>query len=276
MSWQSKALLDGKAVFFLMGIVFMIAPVSFGAGELKEVKGKHFIAYYNPAVDLSLVKQLLREAEGYYDKIAEEIGYARYRDYWTWEDRARIIIYADQEEFMQKTGLPSWSRGGTARDVELIKTRVIVTYPQQEDFLDGLLPHEISHLILRDFIGSGKEIPVWFDEGIAQLQEKKRGQQAWLIMKQLVEEQGHIPLEALTRIDIQSVTDPKQAALFYLQSVSIVDFLINKYGSRQFGELCQQLKEKNFEEALHSAYTAQIESMAELEEKWLKYLKFEL
>lgn len=49
-------------------------------------------------------------AEEYYHKIAYQIGYARYGNFWTWNDRVRIIVYPDQKVFMMETQQPFGQR----------------------------------------------------------------------------------------------------------------------------------------------------------------------
>ena len=55
---------------------------------------------------------------------------------------------------------------------ELFKSRIIVSYKDQPNFVEVILPHEITHLILHDFIGFDRPIPRFFDEGVAQLEQK--------------------------------------------------------------------------------------------------------
>ena len=60
--------------------------------------------------------------------------------------------------------------------------------------------------------------------------------------------------------------------LFYLQSVSIVDFLIEKYGTKKFTTFCRNLRDaKTLNEALSSTY--RLKDIQELEEEWSKYIR---
>jgi len=263
-------------IFIFFGLlVFVLFQGSHASDDawMKE-RGKHFIVCHSSRLDASFAREILRKAEKYYDKIANNLNYSRYRNFWTWDHRVNIFIYDDQEAFIEKTKQPRWSKGGALREDNLLKTRTIVTYKQEDGFLDGVLPHEISHLILKDFIGFDRDIPIWFHEGVAQLQEKGKPAEAQRVMKIAVANGIYIPLEILMIRDIRHISNPQEVVLFYAQSFSIVNFLIKQYGSNQFGKLCMFLKEGYpFQEALSKAYYFNFSSIATLEKKWLRYME---
>jgi len=264
-----------RILIFLLILAFTNNSSLF-AQDWKEEKGEHFIVRYSDGVVASWAKSVLRKAEQYYDKISYKLGITRHSDYWIWENRVMIIVYSDQTEFVQATGLPAWSRGGATRDANLFNRKEIVTYKQEDGFLEGVLPHEISHLILRDFMGSGRNIPMWFDEGIAQLHEKGKREQAQEIMRSRTAEGKYVPMNLLFLQDVRLESDPEKASLFYAQSVSVIDFMLRKFGSRDFSRLCREMKAgKGFEDAFHVAFVSKIKSIDELEKKWLSYLKNE-
>lgn len=272
MSWPIK-----KSFLYILVLFFVTRGVcfaDFNPDSWTEIKGDHFIVYYENKEDRDISQDILNRAESYYHKIAEQIGYARYQNYWTWEGRVKIYLFPDQEAFTKETGQPAWSLGFAFRDSHVLEKKMIVTYKQEEDFLDGVLPHEISHLIVRDFIGFEKKIPAWFDEGLAQLQEKNKFQAANRVMHNLVKSKKYLPLEELLAKEKSRDEDPLKVAIFYAQSISLLDFLINKYGNEEFIQLCKAFKDgKTSEEALKTTYSTVIDSMAGLEEKWLDYLQ---
>jgi len=216
-----------KVIYFL--VFFFISLGSSGGEEIfdgpwQEVKGTHFVVRYSAPADASEAGRILRRAEEYYTKIANQIGYARYTNFWTWEDRAKIYIFATQEEFVKQTSQPAWSRGYVVSDIKLFDSRMIVTYRQEESFSQGLLPHEISHLILKDFIGFDVPIPIWFDEGVAQLQETDKKDLAYQIMKNLIAREKHIPLVVLNQINIHKEKETQKVSNFYAQSLTVIEF----------------------------------------------------
>jgi len=252
-------------------IFFLFIQMSGGSQQAfaqswKEEKSGHFIILYPPQESDQWAQEVLQAAEQYYQTIANQIGYARYQDFWTWNNRVSIVVYPDKDAFIQETGQPPWSKAGAIQHAQHGRQRMIVTFKQESMFLDGILPHEISHLMLHDFIGHDKNIPVWFDEGIAQLQEKETLSKANELMKMLVSRDQYIPFPALLNYDIRKETDPRNVAVFYAQSVSVTDFMIRSYGNYEFGILCRAMKNgRSFEQAIEATYVQAAPSMEELE-----------
>ena len=284
MSWLARGLNIFKAIAMVTHkrswirpfiiLLVLCAGSSALAESWQQAKGKHFIVYFEQKQDEESAKAVLREAEKYYDRISRLIGYARYSDYWTWEERVRILVFKDQDSFMKKTHQPPWSMGYADRDSALFSSRVIVTFNQEQGFLLGLLPHEIGHLILRDFVGFATFLPLWFEEGVAQLEEIYQKENARKIMKKLARKNQYIPLRTLANWDVRSEQDPEKAAVFYAQSVSVVDFLMRHYGSTAFANLCRRLKgEMSFEEVLASTYGQKLKSLEDLERSWVNDLR---
>jgi hypothetical protein len=122
-------------------------------------------------------------------------------------------------------------------------------------------------------VGFSTSLPVWFEEGVAQLQEAGKKERAQKYIREVVKSRQHIPLPFLMRWDIRKESDPQKVKVFYLESLSLVDFMIRTYGSSAFGTFCRSLKEgKNFEESLKSAYVITINSVENLEKMWLEYM----
>jgi len=246
--------------------------VEFGGETWRILKGRHFVIYYDSLIPQSKARSVLRISEDYYRKIGEIVGFTRYSDFWTWEQRAKIFIFADQKSFHQRTGAPSWSMGYADRDSYLFQSRAIVTYLQEEGWMNGLLPHEISHLILHDFIAP-ENIPIWIDEGIAQLFESDKYVIADRMMRTLVRRGQFIPLETLNRWDIRRETDAVKVEIFYAQSLSLVHFLREEFGYENFCRFCRSLRDgKPLEESLQSAYPVKIRSLDDLQSAWLSFI----
>lgn len=245
------------------------------AQQWHEDKSEHFIVQYTTEDSDQWVRRVLYKAEEYYSQIAEQIGYPRYTKFWTWEDRVRIIIYADQTEYITSTGQPIWAIGGVQRDDGLFSTKKIVSFKQEDNFINSVLPHEISHLILHDYIGAKNRLPVWFDEGLAEIFEENKAVKADQFLRDYFKK-GNTPLnfEEFHPFEVRREVNPLKVSLFYIQSVSVVDFMIKKYGNHKFSHFCKKLSEGNsFEESLQSAYLGTIDSITMLEKKWLTYME---
>ncbi|MFH0985428.1 MAG: peptidase MA family metallohydrolase [Candidatus Omnitrophota bacterium] len=232
----------------------------------KEVRGDHFIVYHGG--DDSFAGEVLRKAEQYYTKIGEDLGYERRSGFWQWDKRVRIYIYKNKEEFRKHSGRAGWSEGYAD-----YTKKTIVSYEWKEGFLEALLPHEITHLIFRDYVGFQGEVPTWLDEGVAQWQEPAKRKIVRSTMKFYLENARGFSLDNLTTIDIRNVSARPAVDIFYIQAASLVDFLVTAYGSDNFIFFCRQLRDgKSIEAALPFAYPTQMRTIKELEEKWKAYI----
>ena len=251
-----------SALCFLSSVFCL--PLS--AAEWEEVRGEHFIVHYRD--DQAFAGRVLHQAEIYYRRIADDLGYARHSNFWRWENRAKIYIYPTEKSFQEATGQQAWSKG-----MADYTTRAVSGYVGSKDFLESLLPHEITHLIFRDFIGFEGEVPLWLDEGVAQWQEPKKRAIAKDVARHIIEEGKYYPMKLMSSLDIRYSTDEKNVNYFYMQSVTLVDFLIRRYGTQSFTEFCRHLRDgKTLEEALRDAYWGSIGSLEEFEAKWKKYV----
>jgi len=267
-----RSVLSAFIIFFAIVSSAMAESLSSELSQWHQIKGDHFVVYVVTNAQDSAGRDVLRAAEDYYDKIARQIGYARYSNFWTWEERVKIIIFPDQESFTIITGQPAWSKGYAVRDSRMFESRAIVTFLQEDGFLSNVLPHEIGHLIFKDFIGFNRPVPLWFEEGIAQLQEAP-DEAAQRGMAYVVKNGEAVPFELLGRLDIRQEKDPRKVSVFYAQSRMVLEFLIKNYGQEAFERLCRELKEgRTFEEALRIAYSTSIDSIKTLESKWIGYM----
>lgn len=241
----------------------MTAATAF-ADEWKEVRGDHFIVYYGQ--DETFAKRVLENAERYYRRIADDLGYARASNFWQWENRAKIYIYPDQASFRKATGEPDWSRGQAAYG-----KKIISSYPSSSDFVEGLLPHEIAHLVFRDFVGFKGQVPLWMDEGVAQWEELEKRALARNIAGYLVTTGKARQVGELMTMNLDGLKE-EEVHYFYMQAVSLVDFLIQTFGASSFTEFCRQLRDgKGLEPALRGAYGNSLGSLEEMDQRWRRY-----
>lgn len=209
----------------------------------------------------------MAKAERYYHKIASDLGYDRYDKFWQWDNRAKIYIYNTREEFIAGTGAVQWATGMTRYE-----SKEIMVFSASGGLLNSLLPHELTHLIFRDFVGFKGTVPLWLDEGVAQWEEEYKKEQAQKTVKKLIRGGDFIPIDRLTRTDIRIESDKVMVNKFYAQAITLVGFLIEKYGGLNFTSFCRQLRDgKTLDSALSSIYTSSIPNTQELQKKWIEY-----
>ena len=140
-------------------------------------------------------------------------------------------------------------------------------------FFDSLLPHELGHIIFREFIGTQNNAPLWLDEGVAMYQEKNRRKDIKPKLLQAIEEKKFMSLEKLSQLNIGFVEDKSVVELYYNESVNVVEYLISRFGKDNFVKLCKALKERKiFEQAVTEAYRV-FKNLEDLNKNWLKDIK---
>ena len=250
---------------FLIISILMLSSAAF-ASKIEDkfeniVKKKHFIIYYNEAPD-GYMSELIKKAEGYYDSIGEYLGFSRF-DFWLWDNRCKIFLYRDQEEYLETTGIGrKWSRAHVS-----VKKKEISTYIWHEKFFDTILPHEMGHIIFRELVGFKRRLPLWLDEGVACLQEID-SEDRLNAAKILVGAKLYMSIEKLSEIRNYKAVIP---LIFYNQSASIVHFLFDKFGRKKFVSFCRYIDDGiKWRKALEIAYG--FDNLDSLEKEWLIYL----
>jgi len=228
-------------------------------------KSTHFIIYYKNA-PADFIKRLIERSEDYYNKIADNLGFMRF-NFWLWDNRAKIYIYDDTKDYQTSTGYPSWS-GGCA----IARQKTIQTFPYAQGFFETILPHEMGHIIFREFVGfDNTAVPLWLEEGVACYQEDLKRVSSGRLVKVALKQGTFMTLEKLTNFNSRETKDSLRVNLFYAEAVSIIEYLIREFGKDKFVLFCQDLRDKrNLERAIASTYP--FSNMQELDQGWQKYL----
>jgi len=228
-------------------------------------KSTHFIVYYQEAPQ-EYIDEVIAQAEGYYNTITEKLGFTRYKDFWTWQKRTKIYLFRDKKEYHRVTSQPQWS-GGSSRVI----TREIYTYVRMDNFFNTILPHELGHIIFREFIGYGRRLPLWVDEGVATYCEKGETQDGLLLTRAIAKTIFFMDLKELGGINRANLIMPE---IFYAEAASVIEFLIKAYGREKFADFCHALKElredQSWEAALVDVY--HFNSLQEMNDAWIKFL----
>ncbi|MCA9398418.1 MAG: hypothetical protein KC618_01630 [Candidatus Omnitrophica bacterium] len=238
-----------KTITALFIFLSFVTTLEAANQEWIEYKAKHFIIYYKNA-SKDFVETVEDSAEEYYEEIRQNLGFRRYSG-WTWDDRARIYIYDDQEDYVNSSKAAGWSSGHA-----YTREKIIRTYPSATGFFDTTLPHELGHIIFREFIGyKSRGIPLWFIEGVAMYQEKAKRYGSDHIVKESIEDGTFMPLEELSNMRLYHHTTQEKVDLFYAESASVVNYLISEQGEYRFVNFCRKLQEGvDFLKALDTIY----------------------
>lgn len=257
-----------KRIFLCLLILFFLRGLASGQDKenWESVKSTHFIIYYRHSAEQYFLQQLIENAEKYYDDIADHLGFTRYQ-FWTWDNRAKIYLYDDAKDYLKSTGQPDWSSGCAQ-----VAQKTIYTFPFAKGFFESILPHELSHIIFREFVGfDNKSIPLWLDEGVATYEGNVRLPTANTVVITALKEGRFIELGQLAKLDPQQINGKEAAELFYAESVSVIYYLLEEFGRDYFVLFCQNLRDKqDFDRALSSSYP--FSNLEELGRAWKESL----
>lgn len=242
----------------------------YGASEeFKQLKSTHFIINYQDGVERSYAREIKRKSEDFYKRITQEFHLVRNK-LWLWDNRAKIFIAKDQKNYLKNFDCPKWSAACVN-----YRTKMIYTYPNQKNFI-SILAHELTHIIFREYLDR-QNLPLWLDEGVAMYIERKYTDLAYQGLNQRmqnkIENGNFIDFKELMSLDAQELQSKSNnyVNLFYLQSFSIINFLIERYRKHNFSRFLWNLKnENNIEKALSKTYY-QLKNRDEFAKKWKKF-----
>lgn len=257
--------MSGRTAFIISAVVAGALSVSFSGAYAGELKSEHFVIHYETTPDFA--KKVLKSAETEYDRITKNLSYTRFGNYWTFESRCVLRVYADKESYLRsRPGIPAWSAGYAE-----YATRTISGFRGSDKFLSTVLPHEITHLIFNDFVGSAAKVPKWFSEGVALSQEKNMRAQFVQLVGKAIHQHYFIPIYMLKDSAFEGIHTYQYTYLAYAEAGLLIDYLISRYGSEGFTGLCRRLKQgAGFEQAFQEEYRDQLDRVEGLEAEFIK------
>ncbi|NLH38474.1 MAG: hypothetical protein GX445_00205 [Elusimicrobia bacterium] len=177
----------------------------------------------------------------------------------------RIIIHKDKNTFLTRTGSFDWSGG-------FIKDNIIETYISPT--IDSTLAHEITHLILNEFIGENIYFYSWLSEGLATYEERKASSDVDIEYENIFRTKV-IPspyrFTNLISFIPKKETSNDEVKKYYAESSDIIKFMINREGSFKFYIFLDGLKRNlSLDNALKNAYPTSFTSVSALERIWLR------
>jgi len=255
-----------KTFFIVLAFVLLVIPIASAKERWREQRSRHFYIFYKNAPG-DFVNSVEQAAEKYYDEITDNLGFSGYRR-WSFEERAKIYIYDDHEDYLNGAKQAAWSHGAAYFHQKMIRT-----FPAAHGFFDSVLPHELGHIIFRDFIGPAVTVPLWMDEGVAMYQEQAKRWGAHKIVKEAIRQGNFIPLKQLSGIRLRGNMTQAEVDLFYAEAASVINFMIKEMGEHRFRDFCRKLRVgQNFYQALRNAY-ARFDELQDLEDAWLNFLE---
>lgn len=252
--------------FLLTATTLNICNAEISSAKWFVKKSEHFIVYYKNA-PVKYIDEIIVLAEHYYNEITHELGFTRFDNFWTWDARVKIYLYDTKSEYMNETKRSAWSGG----HVNVI-TRELHTYLNMDNFSDVILPHELGHIVFREFVGFKRKLPRWLDEAVVSYLEKDQRADRLMVAKAVVKTSYFMPLSQLSKAQAGFDIMPQ---VFYAEAASIIEFLVATYGKEKLYEFLEKLRALRFDQdwfdAAREIYG--FKSLWDMNEKWMGWLR---
>jgi len=185
-----------------------------------------------------------------------------------WKPGCNVYLYATAADYAKATGQSAASPGHATYKAEggAVTARRLDLRADEPNLLAGLVPHETTHLVLGDLFADAP-LPRWADEGMAVLSEPRGRIDRYVQTLHACRQRGQLmPLDQL--LAKAEYPDEKSVTVFFVQSVSVVEYLVGVNGPRAFVDFLHDTQRGSLDSALRKHY--QCPSVAELQTRWLR------
>ena len=221
----------------------------------------------------TLTRLLAVEAEAFLERIRSLLlgprAYPHKVDLYVWVNREDFLAHAEAASQWSGAAFSFCVKDGVAvRRIDL--TQLDESGRFAIAMLDRTLPHELCHLLLREYFGDAP-YPLFLNEGLAMMAEWQVDNGRLLLAAAALAGEAKIPLQALVAYQRADLANP---AVFYAEAFSFTEFLHGSLTSGQFRAFLEQVKNGcGVIEALQRAlYLPQSEDfLATLQAAWENY-----
>jgi len=192
-----------------------------------------------------------------------------------WAPKCYVVCHPTEAGYVREVGAGSQqTRGSSAVTIDRgrVTARRIDLRSDRPDPLREALPHELSHVVIAELFAD-KPCPRWAEEGLAVLNDSARKQgghrrdltHAW-------QRAATFATPELLRLDDYPAGNRR--AVFYGQSVSLVDFLVSRESAAVFVDFLRRAGESDYDTALKGTYG--ISDVGELDRLWKAHFETSL
>jgi hypothetical protein len=186
-----------------------------------------------------------------------------------WVPKCDIWLHPTGEEYSQATQQSATSPGHssvTLRGSKVAARRIDLRADIQET-LDVIIPHEVTYVVIHDLF-SDQQIPRWAEVAMTVLSEPPSQVARYLrAVPRMHQEKRLFPVSKL--MSMTDFPDDASSTPFFVESVSLVNYLVKLKGAKAFTLFLQEAPRRGFENCLQRHYG--FKDANELQDKWLKH-----
>lgn len=184
-----------------------------------------------------------------------------------WKVPCDVIVHTSAAEYAKATGKPADSPGHATYKSQsgAVIARRLDLRADEPNLLSAVVPHETTHLVLGDLFAD-VTLPRWADEGMAVLSEPRSRFERFAKTLHSNRRQGKlIPLTQVLGKD--EYPEASLITVFYVESVSVVEFLVAEKGPQTFVQFLRDAAKSNLDAALQKHYD--FRGIDALQDRWL-------
>lgn len=189
-----------------------------------------------------------------------------------WLPRCEVVVHPTQAVYNQALNRPNDASVGSTRlnfDQGRVTVRRIDLRADAKDWIDGALPHELTHVIIAEQF-QGRALPRWADEGIAMLSESRAKHRLRLHdLRTALRERPTYRMQELTSLRTMPPTHLRDA--FYGQSLALTSWLIERSSAAEFLAFVQQSEQVGMEQALRTHF--KLDGHRGLQAEWDRWVQ---
>jgi hypothetical protein len=172
-----------------------------------------------------------------------------------WSPKCQIFLYPSQRSYVAAVGRGSERTVGSSLVKNVgcrITARRIDLLEESTDYLSAALPHELTHVVLKDRFASNI-LPRWADEGMAILADTEAKQKRHESdLQTALHHQTTFRAEEL--ILMEEYPSASRFGTFYGQSASLTKFLVARRGAPEFVNFMDCAQKQGFDTAVRECY----------------------
>ena len=185
----------------------------------------------------------------------------------SWTPKCQIVLYPSLDSYVTACGRGSEHTVGSS----LVKTseghiasRRIDLLGDRADFLTAALPHELTHVVLKDRFPTSI-VPRWADEGIAILADTdaKQGRHLHDLEEGVA---SNTLFDTASLVALENYPAASRVGIFYGQSASLAKFLVDAKGSQHFVDFIERANSHGYDAALRECYD--LHDVVQLDHQW--------
>lgn len=172
----------------------------------------------------------------------------------------QVVIYNSHEELMQvlQEASSEWTGAVTFGDMGCIAIGL-----GPISWMEKVIPHELTHATLYMITTPPfGDIPRWLHEGLAMRSEGGMGVEERSVLTDAIQDNTLISLRVLNS---DFPDNRERAILSYAESNSLIDFIVDEYGTDKLGELIQVFAQgAHYDDALLQVFGVDMDGMEDL------------